>query len=303
MLKKIIRCSENMKIGDKKFDLKNKTYIMGIIDVTRDSFYKQSRYPVLENAVERAIEIESEGADIIDIGGESAKPGYTQISSSEEISRVVPAIKAVKKETDLPISIDTRKADVAREAINAGADFVNDIWGLKYDKEMAKVVADADVSVCISGLFPPFKDELSGVNVGDNAHIKENRKSTTHNSLMDEVIKDMKGRIDIALNHDINQNKIIIDPGIGYTKNMEQNLELISKLNKINELNYPLLLAISRKPLIGNLLDVPTEERLVGTITLNMIGIFNNVSILRVHDVKEHAQMIKIVDEVYKFHI
>ena len=294
-------CSEIMKIGDKKFDFKNKTYIMGIVDVTPDSFYKHSRYPILENAVGRAIEIESEGADLIDIGGESTKLGYTPISSSEEISRVVQVIKAVKKETDLPISIDTQKADVAKEAINAGADLVNDVSGLKYDKEMAKVVADADVNICICGLFPPFNGELIGMNGKDNAHIKEKRKSITHYSLMDAVIKDMKDRIDIALNQDINQNKIIIDPGIGYTKSMEQNLELISKFNKINELNYPLLFAISRKLFIGNLLDVPPEERLVGTITLNMIGIFNNASILRVHDVKEHAQMIKIVDEVYKF--
>lgn len=265
------------------------------------SFYKQSIYTTLEGAVERAIELESEGADIIDFGGESAKKGYTPISSSEEISRVVPVIKAVKKETDIPISIDTRKADVAKEAINAGADFVNDVWGLTYDKEMANVVADADVGICISGACPQFNGELTGVNGKDNTHIKEKRKSIVHNSLMDAVKKDMKDRIDIALNHNINQNKIIIDPGIGYTKTMEQNLELISKLNKVNELNYPLLMAISRKTFIGNLLDVPVDERLVGTLTVNMIGIFNNVSLLRVHDVKEHAQMIKIVDEVYKF--
>ena len=150
-----------MIIGNRKFDFKNKTYIMGILDATPDSFYKHQRFSSIDSAVERALEIESEGADIIDIGGESAKPGYTPVPTDEEISRVIPVVKAVRKETDLPISVDTRKAAVANEAINAGADFINDVWGLKYDKDMAKVVADADVPVCISSLFPPFNGELS----------------------------------------------------------------------------------------------------------------------------------------------
>ena len=267
-----------MIIGKKEF-LKDHTYIMGILNVTPDSFYDGSRYDNIESAVKRAIQIKEEGADIIDIGGESTRPGYTMISSEEEINRVIPVIEAVKKEIDLPISLDTYKSDVARAGINAGADLINDIWGLKYDPDMARVIADSKVSCCLM----------------------HNRKETDYISFVEDTINDLKECIKIAHDAGIEDDKMILDPGVGFAKDTEQNLEITASLKKINELGYPVLLGVSRKSVIGNVLNIPKEERLAGTLALGVYGCLHKAMFLRVHDVKEHVQAVKMIEEVIKY--
>ena len=203
-----------MIIGNKDFKTSGHTYIMGILNVTPDSFYDGNSYTKLDEAIRRAVSIQDEGADIIDIGGESTRPGYTMISSEEEIERVSPVIEAVKKETDLPISLDTYKADVASAGIKAGADLINDIWGLKYDGKMADVIAKANVACCLM----------------------HNRKDTDYNDFVKDTIDDLKECIDLAYEAGIDKDKIILDPGVGFAKDTVQNLKVIAALDKINEL-------------------------------------------------------------------
>ena len=267
-----------MIIGNSQF-LNDRTYIMGILNVTPDSFYDGSRYDVLESALKRAVQITEEGADIIDIGGESTRPGYKMISVDEELERVVPVIEAVKKEVDLPISLDTYKADVAKEGIKVGVSLINDIWGLKFDSKMAHVIADGNVSCCLM----------------------HNRKDNDYTSFVEDTIKDLSECIDIAHNAGIKDEKIILDPGVGFAKDTEQNLQIIASLDKINKLGYPVLLGVSRKSVIGNVLDIPKEDRLAGTLALGVYGCLHNTMFLRVHDVKEHVQAVRMIREVIKY--
>lgn len=267
-----------MIIGNSQF-LNDRTYIMGILNVTPDSFYDGSRYDVLESALKRAVQIKEEGADIIDIGGESTRPGYKMISVDEELERVLPVIEAVKKEIDLPISLDTYKADVAKEGIKAGVSLINDIWGLKFDRKMAHVIADGNVSCCLM----------------------HNRKDNDYTSFVEDTIKDLSECIDIAHNAGIKDEKIILDPGVGFAKDTEQNLQIIASLDKINKLGYPVLLGVSRKSVIGNVLDIPKEDRLAGTLALGVYGCLHNTMFLRVHDVKEHVQAVRMIREVIKY--
>lgn len=265
-----------MVIGSKDFKTNGHTYIMGILNVTPDSFYDGNSYTKIDSAIRRAVAMQDEGADIIDIGGESTRPGYTMISSEEEIERVVPVIEAVKKETDLPVSLDTYKADVAAAGINAGADLINDIWGLKYDGKMADVIAKANIACCLM----------------------HNRKDTDYNDFVKDSINDLKECVDIATAAGIDKNKIILDPGVGFAKDTDQNLEIIASLNEINRLGYPVLLGVSRKSVVGNVLDIPKEERLIGTVALGVFGCLKNMMFLRVHDVKEHVQAVKMIEAV-----
>jgi dihydropteroate synthase len=267
-----------MIIGQKEF-LKDHTYIMGILNVTPDSFYDGSRYDNISSAIKRAIQIKEEGADIIDIGGESTRPGYKMISSDEEIERVLPVIEAVKREVDLPVSLDTYKADVAREGIKAGTDLINDIWGLKYDENMAHVIADAKVACCLM----------------------HNRNNTEYTDFVNDTINDLMECINIAHNAGIEDDKIILDPGVGFAKDTEQNLEIIASLERINDMGYPVLLGVSRKSVVGNVLNIPKEERLAGTLALGAFGCLHKSMFLRVHDVKEHVQAVKMINEVIKY--
>ena len=267
-----------MVIGSKEFT-QNHTYIMGILNVTPDSFYDGSSYTDMDSAIRRAVAMQEEGADIIDIGGESTRPGYTMISSEEEIERVVPVIETVKKEIDLPISLDTYKAEVASAGIAAGADMINDIWGLKYDERMAGVISDAKVACCLM----------------------HNRYDRDYKAFTDDVIGDLKECIEIADAAGIAKDKIILDPGVGFAKDTEQNLEVIAAIDKINELGYPVLLGVSRKSVVGNVLGIPKEERLIGTVALGVIGCLHKNMFLRVHDVKEHVQAVKMTEAVMKY--
>lgn len=220
-----------------------------------------------------------EGADIIDIGGESTRPGYTAVSEEEEIERVVPVIERIKKETDIPISIDTYKSRVAEAALFAGADIVNDIWGLKHDSQMAKVIAAHKAFCCIM----------------------HNRKDTDYNDFLKDVLADLQESLQIANLAGIDSDKIIIDPGIGFAKSYEQNLFMIKNLDALKSFGLPIMLAASRKSVIGLTLDLPVEERLEGTLATTIYGALKGAGIVRVHDVKENVRalrMLKAITEV-----
>ena len=220
-----------------------------------------------------------DGVDIIDVGGESTRPGYTLISDEEEISRVVPVIKAIKENFDIPISIDTYKAKVAEKALEAGADLINDIWGFKKEKDMAKVAAKYNVPCCLM----------------------HNRDNEEYKNLMEDILNDLRESIKIAKEAGVKDENIILDPGIGFAKTYEQNLETMNNLERFKELGYPILLGTSRKRMIGYALDLPVEERVEGTVATTVIGIMKDAcDFVRVHDVLENARAAKMTDVIVR---
>lgn len=269
-----------MKIGNREFDFENKKYIMGILNFTPDSFSDGGKYNELDAALKRVEEMISQGMDILDIGGESTRPGYTKISDEEEISRIAPIIKAVKENFDLPISLDTYKHKVALAGIEAGADLINDIWGLKYDNgEMAKVIATSGLPCCLM----------------------HNRHNSEYNDFIKDMINDLSETVDIAKRAGISDEKIILDPGVGFAKSFENNLEAIDRLDEIcKAFNYPVLLGTSRKSVIGLALDLPSDQRSEGTVATTVLGAYKGASIFRVHDVKENARALKMTEAIMK---
>lgn len=270
--------NRQMKIGSKTFSLGKRTYIMGILNVTPDSFSDGGKYNFVDNALEHALRMIDEGVDIIDVGGESTRPNYTMISEEEEIGRVVPIISAIRRKTDIPISIDTYKSKVAEAACHAGADLVNDIWGLKYDPDMAKVVARNKAAICIM----------------------HNRKAIDYADFVADFNGDMKSSINIAMEAGIIKDKIILDPGIGFSKTHDMNLYLLGHLEKMHELGYPILLGCSRKSVIGHVLDEPVENRLEGTLATSVIAVMKGCHFIRVHDVKENKRAISMAEAIMK---
>ena len=271
-----------MRIGKQEFDCKNKTYIMGILNVTPDSFSDGGSYQGRDAALFRVEEMIAEGAHIIDIGGESTRPGYTQISDLEEIERVVPVVEAIKKQFEIPVSVDTYKSKVASAAIAAGADLINDIWGLKYvdiagADSMADVIAKGNVACCLM----------------------HNRKEAVYESFLRDVKKDLAECVQIALNAEISPDKIILDPGVGFAKSYEQNLQIINQIGSFKELGgYPVLLGTSRKSVIGLTLDLPVEERLEGTLVTTVQAVLNGCAFVRVHDIKANARAIRMAEAI-----
>lgn len=263
-----------MRIGNREFDLENNVYVMGILNVTPDSFSDGGRWNNMDSALRQTERMLEEGAAIIDIGGESTRPGHTRISDNEEAERVVPYIERIKKEFDIPVSIDTYKALVAREAIEAGADMVNDIWGFKGDVQMASVVAEYGVPCCIM----------------HNRDLKER----PYNNLIEDILNDLKGSINIGISAGVDKTMLITDPGIGFGKTCEDNLKVMNNLEKLRKLGCPILLGTSRKSMIGLTLDLPVEERLEGTIATSVFGVMKGCSIIRVHDVKENYRAIRM---------
>lgn len=265
-----------MQIGDRYFDTANHCYIMGILNVTPDSFSDGGRFQGIDQALFHVEEMLKEGMDIVDVGGESTRPGYTKISVEEEIERIAPVIERIKARFDVPVSLDTYKSDVAEAGIQAGADLINDIWGLKYDGRMAEVIAKAGVSCCLM----------------------HNRMEAVYQQLITDVINDLQGSVSLAREAGIEADKIILDPGIGFGKTYEQNLEMIAKLEELHVLGYPLLLGCSRKSVIGLTLDLPASERLEGTLATSVIGVMKGCSFVRVHDIKENVRAVKMAEAV-----
>jgi dihydropteroate synthase len=277
VLRQNIRKEEKqMKIGNKEFDLKNHAYVMGILNVTPDSFSDGGKWNDKGRAMRHTQEMIEQGATIIDIGGESTRPGYTLISDEEEISRVVPMIEIVKKNFDVPVSIDTYKSRVAEAALDAGADLVNDIWGLKYDPDLAGVIARKNAPCCLM----------------------HNRKEPDYTDFIADFLKDMQETIDIAKKAGIADENIILDPGVGFGKTYENNLEIINKLECMHALGYPILLGTSRKSVIGLTLDLPADQRMEGTVATTVIGVMKGVAFVRVHDVKENYRALKMTEAI-----
>ena len=261
-----------MKIGNREFDTQNKTYIMGILNVTPDSFSDGGKYDSPDKALMRVREMIAQGVDIIDIGGESTRPGYLPLTAQEEMDRVLPVIEAIRKEYDIPISLDTSKASVAGAGIAAGADMINDIWGLKRDGDMAKVIADAGVCCCLM----------------------HNRENGEYTDFQAEVLSDLEESLELAQRAGIGQDKIMVDPGIGFAKTYEQNLWMLSHLECLHTFGLPVMLAASRKSVIGLTLDLEKDERLEGTLATSVIGVMKGCSFVRVHDIEENVRAVKM---------
>lgn len=270
----------NIKCGtDYTLNLGTRTYIMGILNVTPDSFSDGGDFYDPEKAVLRAKTMVQEGADIIDVGGESTRPGYIKVSEEEEMGRVIPIIKSLALEVRAPISVDTNKASVAEEAIKAGAHIINDIWGLKRDPKMAEVAAKYQVPIIIM----------------------HNQDGTDYpGDIMEEIKKSLQQSVDLALNAGIRKENIILDPGIGFGKTAEQNMIVMGRLVELKDLGYPLLLGASRKSMLGKILDLPPKERLEGTIATTVMGIMQGIDIVRVHDIKENRRAALVTDAIMR---
>ena len=240
-----------MKIGNRFFDTQNHTYIMGILNITPDSFSDGGKWNHLDEALRHTEAMIADGADIIDIGGESTRPGHTPVSAEEEAQRVLPVIEAVRKRFDIPISVDTFKSSVAESAIQAGADLVNDIWGLKYDSEMGAVIAKYDVACCLM----------------------HNKSNTEYNNFLIDMLSETQECVNLARKAGIKDEKIILDPGVGFGKTFEMNLETMNHLELFKNLGFPVLLGTSRKSMIGLALDLPVDQRVEGTLATSVIGV------------------------------
>lgn len=263
----------------KTFSFDKKCYIVGILNVTPDSFSDGNKFLCPEAACEHALKLVEEGADAIDIGGESTRPGSNKVSVSEEKARIIPVIKKLASKIRVPISVDTYKSDVARAALDEGAEIINDISGLRFDKKMPALVAKYNVPVIIM-------------------HIKGSPKNMqlnpSYNNLLVEVMDYLKTGIEIAEKAGIKREKIVIDPGIGFGKTVEHNLELIKKLSQFKLLGRPILIGTSRKSFIGKTLNADIENRLEGTIASSIISLMHGANFLRVHDVKAVKRAVKI---------
>lgn len=265
-----------MRIGNREFHTVNHTYVMGILNITPDSFSDGGQWTDKDKALYRVEEMIAEGMDILDVGGESTRPGYTPLSAAEEIARVTPIIEAVKERFDIPVSLDTYKGEVAFAGIQAGTDMINDIWGLKHDNKMADVIAGSGLPCCLM----------------------HNRKHAVYQDFLQDVAADLAETLHLAEQAGIAEERIILDPGIGFAKDYKQNLELLNALEQLKILGHPLLLGCSRKSVIGLTLDLPIEERLEGTLATTVVGAMKGCSFVRVHDVKENVRAIRMTEAI-----
>ena len=267
-----------MRIGKYNLDLEHQGYIMGILNVTPDSFSDGSRYQTLDAALSQAERMIGEGAAIIDIGGESTRPGHEKITDQEEIERVVPVIEAVKRQFDVPVSLDTYKYEVAKAGLSAGADLINDIWGLKWDGRLAPLIAESGAACCLM----------------------HNRKQMDYKDYLLDFMDDMRETLRIADDAGIKREKIMLDPGVGFAfaKTYEQNLSIIKHLDLLKEFGLPVLLGTSRKSVIGTALDLPVDEREEGTVATTVMGRMKGGTIFRVHDVKKNYRAMKMAEAI-----
>ncbi len=274
-----------------------RTYVMGIINATPDSFSGDgllSTDETIDRAVSQAHQFVADGADILDIGGESTRPGSEPITTEEELERVIPVIKAIRTQLDIPISIDSYRAIVAQKALDAGANWVNDVWGLRMDKAMATVVAQADCPVVIMHNRSKPKDVSQEKNLGGRY------VGVKYDNLIEDIKQELQESINIALNAGVKREQIILDPGVGFGKTVEQNLQIIRELDQFKTMGFPILLGTSRKSFIGYTLDLPPEDRVEGTAVTVAIGIDRGADIVRVHDVKQMVRVAKMSDSIVR---
>ena len=290
--------SKSLQVGKFAFEWGTRTYIMGILNVTPDSFSGDgiiARGDSVDVAVDQAREFLSCGADILDVGGESTRPGSAPVNADEEMGRVIPVIDALHKNfPEALISIDTYKSQVAEEAIKAGAHFVNDVWGLRADENLAHVAAKYNTPVILmhnrsNPASVEVKEKLGGAYVGSE-----------YQNLIEDVKRELMTSVELARKANIAESHILLDPGIGFGKTREHNLELVNRLNEIRELGYPILLGTSRKSFIGFTLDLPADQRVEGTAATVAVGITRGADVIRVHDVKEMARVAKMTDALVR---
>lgn len=267
-----------LKTETKTYDLTKRTHVMGILNITPDSFSDGGHYTSIDAAISQAMEMEKCGADIIDVGGESTRPDHDPVSIKEELARVIPIITAIKEVINIPISIDTYKAEVAEQAIQAGAEIINDIWGAKKDPNMAYVAAKYNVPIVLM----------------------HNRQNKNYKVLIDDMKRDLQKSIDIALAAGVDHSNIILDPGIGFAKTMEANYTVMRHLDAFSSLGCPILLGTSRKSFIQQVLDLPAKERDNATGATTCLGITKGAHIIRVHNVKIHVELAKMMDAMLK---
>lgn len=266
-----------------RLDLDQRTHVMGILNVTPDSFSNGGHYLEKDKAVERALQMALEGADIIDVGGESTRPYSKRLSADEEIDRVIPVITALGKEIAIPISIDTYKAEVAREALRAGASIINDISALGFDPHMASISAQAGVPVILMHMK------------GNPQNMQQN---PVYNDVIPEIIDFLSHAVERAKAAGINEDLIIVDPGIGFGKTFDHNLEIIRHLARFGVLNRPVLLGPSNKAFIGHILNRDASERDTGTMAAIAAGVMNGAQLVRVHNVRKAVETIKVIDAI-----
>lgn len=274
MLTALKRHHDEIAFNGKKLSFKNHTVVMGILNVTPDSFSDGGRFDRVDLAVQHALEMERDGAEIIDIGGESTRPGHVPVPLEEELRRVLPVIKAIREVSDIPISIDTYKAETARQALLAGADIINDVWGAKADPDMASVAAKFQAPIILM----------------------HNRHNMNYGDILEDMKSDLLESIERVKQAGVKDEHIIIDPGIGFAKDYEDNLTVMRRLEELHSLGYPILLATSRKRFIGQALDASVEERMEGTGATVCLGIAKGCQMVRVHDVKPIVKMVRMMD-------
>lgn len=265
-----------MRIGKKDFPFGERTYVMGILNVTPDSFSDGGNYDDLDSALRQAEKMIQEGADILDVGGESTRPGYEPVSEEQEISRTVPVIEALKRRFDIPVSIDTYKSNVAEAALAAGADLLNDIWGCRHDERCVELAAHYDAAICLM----------------------HNRKQAQYEDFMPDVIGDLQVSLSIAERYGVKKDKIILDPGVGFGKTLAHNCSVVKHLQDIVALGYPVLLGASRKSMIGLTLSLPVGQREEGTIATSVMAAMKGCCFVRVHDVEKNVRALRMTEAV-----
>jgi len=265
------------RCGNMEFRWGQRTYVMGIVNVDPDSFSGDGLRDA-ESAIDQGKRFAAEGADIIDVGGESTRPGFQPVSAEDELGRVLPVIERLASELPVPLSIDTYKSEVARKAVAAGAKMINDVWELKRDPKLARVAAEAGVPLVIS----------------------QNQRDSRFHDFFPELIASLKRSIQVALDAGVDWNNIIIDPGVGFGKTVEQNVEIVRRLAELKALGRPILLGTSRKSFIGHVLDLPVDQRLEGTAATVAIGIANGADIVRMHDVAQMVRVARMSDAIVR---
>jgi len=270
--------TRSLKCRGRELNLGQRTLVMGILNVTPDSFSDGGRYFNLEDAIDRAKRMVEEGVDIIDIGAESTRPQHEDVSAEEEWRRLEPVLKSLLEHVSIPISIDTCKASVAAKALEAGAHIINDVWGLQKDPDMARVVGEYQVPVIVM----------------------HNQEGTTYHHLMGDVLTFLRKSIELAEAHGLSGDQIIIDPGIGFGKTTEQNLEIMARLAEFRTLGHPVLLGTSRKSMIGKTSNQTVDERLEGTLATSVLGVVAGVDIIRVHDVQANCRAVQMADAIVR---
>jgi dihydropteroate synthase len=283
-----------LTISGRTFNWGERTYIMGVVNVTPDSFSGDGLGDDVEGALGRARRMIEQGADIIDVGGESTRPGSEPVNVEEELHRVIPVVKGLAQSTDIPISIDTYEAKVAEEAVAAGAELINDVWGLRMDPLLADVAARHQVPLVVMHNRSRPKDAVQTERLGGRY------LGVEYEDLLADIIRELRESIALALEAGVEREKIVVDPGIGFGKTVEQNLQLMAELAELKVLGRPILLGPSRKSFIGYALDLPAEERVEGTAAAAAIGIAHGVDILRVHDVKEMVRVARMTDAMVR---